>query len=342
MRISRIAAFVVLAGGCLVSALTAADYPQAEISNGPVHAKLYLPDAKTGFYRSTRFDWSGVISSLEFGGHNYYGPWFTKQDAAVRDFIYKDADIVVSAESGSMGPADEFQTPLGYDAAAVGGTFVKIGVGVLRKADNSSYSAFKKYELVDPGKWSVRKGADFVEFTQELTDTATGYGYVYRKTVRLTSGKPEMTIEHSLTNTGRVAIASKLYNHNFLVLDQNATGPDYVITMPYAVTTRQPPNKEMAEVRGNQIVYLQTLQDHDTVAMPVEGFGGDAKDYDIRVENKKAGAGMRVVGDCPLASVALWSIRSVLAIEPFINVAIEPGKEMTWKYTYSYYTLAKN
>ena len=342
MRSNRIAAFVVLAGGCFVSALVAADYPQVEISNGLVRAKLYLPDAKAGFYRSTRFDWSGVISSLEFGGHNYYGPWFTKQDSAVRDFIYKDADIVVSAESGSMGPADEFQTPLGYDAAAPGGTFVKIGVGVLRKADNSAYSAFKKYELVDPGKWSVRKGADFVEFIQELTDPATGYGYVYRKTLRLMSGKPEMTIEHSLTNTGRVAIASKLYNHNFLVLDQNATGPDYVITMPYAVTTRQPPNKDMAQVRGNQIVYLKTLQDHDTVAMPVEGFGGDAKDYDIRVENRKAGAGMRVVGDRPLASVALWSIRSVLAIEPFINIAVEPGKEMAWKYTYSYYTLPKN
>jgi hypothetical protein len=342
MQFKSAVAVLALAGGCFVSALVAADYPQTEISNGLIRAKLYLPDAKTGFYRSTRFDWSGVISSLEFGGHNYYGPWFTKQDAAVRDFIYKDTDIVVSAESGSMGPADEFQTPLGYDAAAPGGTFVKIGVGVLRKADNSPYSAFKKYELVDPGKWSVRKGSDFVEFTQELTDAATGYGYVYRKTVRLTSGKPEMTIEHSLRNTGRLTIATKLYNHNFLVLDQTATGPDYVITMPFAVTTRQPPNKEMAEVRGNQIVYLKMLQDHDTVAMPVEGFGGDAKDYDIRVENRKAGAGMRVVGDHPLASVALWSIRSVMAIEPFINVAAEPGKEMTWKYTYSYYAVPKN
>jgi hypothetical protein len=342
MRFRLAVAVMALAGGCFVSALRAADYPQAEISNGQIHAKLYLPDAKAGFYRSTRFDWSGVISSLEFGGHNYYGRWFTKQDSAVRDFVYKDSDIVVSAESGSMGPADEFQTPLGFDAAAVGGTFVKIGVGVLRKADATPYSAYKKYELVDPGKWSVRKGTDFVEFTQELTDPATGYGYVYRKTVRLTSGKPEMAIEHLLKNTGRIAISSKLYNHNFLVLDQNATGPDYVITMPFAVTTRQPPNKDMAEVRGNQIVYLKTLQDQDTVSMQVQGFGADAKDYDIRVENKKAGAGLRVVGDRPLASVALWSIRSVMAIEPFITVAVEPGKEMTWKYTYTYYALPKN
>ena len=205
MRIRFLTAMCIVTGGCLVSAAFAADFPQAEISNGQIRAKIYLPDAQNGFYRSTRFDWSGVISSLEFGGHNYYGPWFTKQDPAVRDFIYKDSDIVVSSESGSMGPADEFQTPLGYDAAAAGGTFIKIGVGVLRKADSTPYSAYKKYEIVDSGKWSVRKGADFVEFTQELTDAATGYGYLYRKTVRLTPGKPEMVMEHSLKNTGRQA-----------------------------------------------------------------------------------------------------------------------------------------
>ena len=77
MRLNTIAAVLFVTGGFLVSAVSAADYPQAEISNGVIHAKLYLPDAKTGFYRSTRFDWSGVISSLKFGGHNYYGPWFT-------------------------------------------------------------------------------------------------------------------------------------------------------------------------------------------------------------------------------------------------------------------------
>jgi hypothetical protein len=59
------------------------------------------------------------------------------------------------------------------------------------------------------------------------------------------------------------------------------------------------------------------------------------------VENRTLGAGMRVTGDRPLASMALWSIRSVLAIEPFIAIAVEPGGEMTWEYTYSYYALPK-
>src|SRR5262249_11443629 len=52
--------------------------PQAEINNGLLKAQLYLPDAQKGFYRGTRFDWSGVIGSLEYQGHRYYGPWFTR------------------------------------------------------------------------------------------------------------------------------------------------------------------------------------------------------------------------------------------------------------------------
>ncbi len=313
--------------------------PKAQISNGVIGATIYLPDAKTGFYRGTRFDWSGVISRLTFSGHQYYGPWFTKQDATVRDFVYRDADIVVSPESGSMGPADEFQTPLGYDAAPVGGTFIKVGVGVLRKPDARPYSAFAKYELVDPGKWSVKNGGDYVEFVQELNDPASGYAYVYRKVVRLTERQPQMRIEHSLKNTGKMSIHTNLYNHNFLTLDGMPTGPDDTITVPFEIKSSKPVTNGLAEIQGKNIVYLKSLQDKDTVAMPVEGFGPDPKDYDIRVENKKLGAGMRIVGDRPLASVALWSIRSVLAIEPFVAVAAEPGQEATWAYTYTYYTI---
>src|SRR5262245_58401731 len=136
--------------GLSISALVvhAADPPQAEIANQHLRAKLYLPDAQNGFYRSTRFDWSGVVWSLEYQGHNFYGPWFTQYDPSVRDFIYKGSDIIVGAASAMMGPVDEFQKPLGYETAKAGDTFVKVGVGVLRKPDTESYASFKKYEIV--------------------------------------------------------------------------------------------------------------------------------------------------------------------------------------------------
>jgi hypothetical protein len=41
-------------------------FPEATISNGQITAKIHLPDPRRGFYRSTRFDWSGMIASLEF------------------------------------------------------------------------------------------------------------------------------------------------------------------------------------------------------------------------------------------------------------------------------------
>src|SRR5262245_35862028 len=114
----------------LMLPMRAADFPAAEISNGELRVKIYLPDAKNGFYRSTRFDWSGVIGSLIYKGHEFYGPWFQRVDPKVHDFSYDGADVVASPFSASNGPTEEFQTngsALGFDEAKAGETFIKIG-----------------------------------------------------------------------------------------------------------------------------------------------------------------------------------------------------------------------
>src|SRR5215813_12594341 len=72
----------------------AAGYPEAEISNGQITAKMYLPDAKNGYYRSTRFDWSGAIHSLQYKGHNFYGTWYDRIDPKVINWVYQGSDIV--------------------------------------------------------------------------------------------------------------------------------------------------------------------------------------------------------------------------------------------------------
>ncbi len=118
-------------------AVMAAGPPVAEISNGKVRVSVYLPDPVNGFYQGTRFDWSGVVASLEANGRSYYGPWFTKRSETVHDFIYDGEDIVAGPCSSTMGPADEFH-PLGYDAAKPGGAFVKIGVGMLKRIDEKA------------------------------------------------------------------------------------------------------------------------------------------------------------------------------------------------------------
>jgi hypothetical protein len=324
--------------GLSIGLLPAADFPKAEITNGQIRAKIYLPDAKNGYYRATRFDWSGVVYSLQYKGHDYYGPWFQKTDPKVHDFVYEGPDIIAGPCSAITGPVDEFR-PLGWDEAKPGGNFIKIGVGALRKPDKSKYDNYALYEVVDPGKWTIRNDGDSIEFTQEVADSSSGYGYTYRKTVRLTRGKPEMVLEHNLKNAGTHAIRTAVYNHNFLVLDRQPPGPGFVISVPFQIQTKRPPNKKLAETRGNEIVYLKTLEGRDVVTTPIEGFGDNPKDNEIRIENSRLGAGMRITADRPLSSESLWSIRTVIAMEPFVSMAIEPGNEFTWKSTYNYYTL---
>jgi len=156
----------------------------------------------------------------------------------------------------------------------------------------------------------------------------------------VTAGQPKMLIEHSLRNTGTRAIETSVYDHNFLVLDGQTTGPGFTITFPFALSSDRPPEKQLAELRANQVVYLKNLRGQETAYTTIQGFGNSADDYKIRIENVTVNAGMIITGDRPLAQVSLWSIRSVLSVEPFIEISIQPGSQMSWKYDYEYYTLS--
>lgn len=324
----------------------ASSAPQVEINNGVLKAHVYLPDAQNGFYRGTRFDWSGVIGSLEYQGHRYYGRWFTKTDPTVNDFLYQGAEIVAGPCSAITGPVEEFSTDdqaLGYEEAKPDGTFLKIGVGVLRKPHaGGRYNRFRLYDMVDPGTWKVQTTGNGIAFTHEVVDPSSGYGYRYQKTIQLAQGRPDMVIDHTLKNTGKRTLASSVYNHNFLVLDGQPPGPDFVLKLPFELKTTRASNHALAEVRGNQIVYLRALRERETVFLPLQGFGPTAADYRFTIENKKTGAGLRITGDRPLSKLVLWSIRSVLSLEPFLAMVIEPGQEFTWRYTYTYYLIDGN
>ena len=304
----------------------AAEIPQAQISNGLIHARLYLPDAQNGYYRATRFDWAGVFASLEYQGHNYFGQWFEHYDPKVNDSI--------------SGPVEEFfkdKVALGYDRAKAGGTFIRIGVGVLRKPEEARFDQFKTYDIVDAGTRATRSGPDWIEFTQKLNGPF-GYAYLYRKTVRLTPGKPELLLEHTLKNTGRTVIETSVYDHNMFVIDHQPTGPDFVLQVPFDLRATRDLNG-LAVIQGHRLAYLQQLRKGQTVYTGLQGFGASLRDYDIRVENHKVGAGVRITGDRPLSEFVLWSIRTVLSPEPYLAMRVEPGQEFTWRIAYNFYTL---
>lgn len=311
----------------MATPLFAADPPQAEIANGALRAKLYLPDAADGYYRATRFDWSGVIASLEFQGHSYFGVWFPRYDPKLHDSI--------------TGPVEEYRTGesgLGYDEAKVGGTFVRIGVGLLKKPGEARFGQFETYAIVDNGKWSTKVSTDAVEFTHRLADPSSGYAYLYKKTVRLAKGQPRLIIEHSLKNTGTKAIETNVYNHGFFVIDGQPSGPDFTVKFPFEVKALAD-LQGLAEVHGKELHYLRELSGGESVHSQLTGFGDSARDFDFRVENRKTGAGVHVSGDRPLWKIDFWSIRTTVCPEEYINMKIEQGQESHWQIVYDFYLL---
>lgn len=297
-------------------------FPQVQISNGQIRATLHLPDAQAGYYRATRFDWSGSIASLEWKGHTYFGQWFERHDPKINDAI--------------TGPVEEFDN-LGYNEAAPGGSFVRIGVGAVRRPDEPAYRKFATYDIVDPGRWTVRTFGDAVEFVHELGDT-NGYAYEYRKEVRLVGNR--MLLEHRLKNTGRKPIATNVYNHNFFMLDGQPTGPDFVVRLAFEPQVASPFNG-LADIRGKDVVYLQEVQKGQSVSTRITGFGASVTDHDFRVENRKTGAAVRQTGDRPVTRMILWSPRTTICPEAFIDLRVEPGQETTWRIGYEFYEVAK-
>jgi hypothetical protein len=307
-------------------ALYAQEYPKAEITNGVIKASLYLPDAEKGSYRATRFDWSGVIYSLTYKGHEYYGRWYAKHDPLVHDAI--------------TGPAESFDTAgagPGYAEAKPGGSFLRLGVGLVEKIEEPAFNPFRTYKVVDPGQWTVKKGKDWIEFTQRLPDKI-GYGYIYTKRISLHRGAPEMVISHSLKNTGAKVIETTQYNHNFFVIDGKPSGPGITVRFPFDLRATSG-FKGLLEVRGRELVFLKELTGQQSVQSLLEGFGASAKDYDITVENRNAGAGARITADRPIVRINFWTRRETFCPEPYIQLRIEPGRTEKWVTRYQYFTL---
>jgi hypothetical protein len=296
-------------------------FPHTEITNGIIRAKIFLPDSKDGYYRGSRFDWSGVIPELEYMGHSYFGKWFEKYDPHITDAI--------------MGPVEEF-APVGFDEAKAGDNFLKIGVGMLVKQDEAKYFFSTPYQIVNAGTWKVKKKADHVAFIQQLKSQE--YAYEYKKTVELTKGKAEMVLSHTLKNTGQKNIETNVYDHNFFVMDNQLTGPDVTISFLFKPTGDAGKTASFGNLQDTQIRFQKELVNNDHLQYKsIQGYSNSPKDYDIRIENHKTGAAVRITCDQPLSNLAFWSASKTVCPEPYIRVNIKSGETFKWKIFYQFY-----
>jgi hypothetical protein len=300
------------------------DFPHVSLKSHNFLGIVFLPNAEHGFYRASRFDWSGVIGCASYKGHTYWGQWFGKYDPLVNDSI--------------TGPVEEFRSPdgaQGYSEAKPGGLFVKIGVGVLRKPSDTPYQFGYTYPLVDPGTWTVKSSRRKVRFEQTLA-SPTGVSYRYVKVLSVSRDGSQLTLHHTLTNLGVKPLVTDVYDHDFFMLDGRPTGPGFSVQTGFTPVL-QDSLAPYATLRNGSIVYQKALPAHGSAATYITGFDPHASGYRIRVQDTVSLTGVEQTADRPIAKFYLWSIRTTVAPEAYIHLDIAPGKSESWTIRYKFF-----
>jgi hypothetical protein len=295
--------------------------PDATIANHHIKMRLFLPDPTVGYYRGARFDWSGIIERVEFGGHRVFAPFQLDWRPALHDHV--------------AGPAEEFDMddPQGYADAPVGGKFVKIGVGFLKRPDDRDYAFMRPYEIADGGQWDVEKGADRIEFRHTL-GPKNDWGYVYTKRIVLAADGPGFAISHTLLNTGTKPIETVHYNHNFTIVDDDTIGPGYSVLFPFDVAAFNERGWDMVKVDGNRLDVTQAVtKGHIWAEFAAPK---TVKENTFTVTHAKSGINMVVTGDRPLYRYRIFANSRALCPEPFIPVNVAPGKSAGWSTRYTF------
>lgn len=302
-----------------------ADHPKARIHNGAMQAVVFLPDAQNGYYRGPRFDWSGVVGCASLNGHTFFGEWFNRYDPTGNDAI--------------TGPAEEFRHPtseLGYDDAVPGGSFLKIGVGVLRRVDEKPYRFGGDYPIIDHGTWTVKAKERSITFRQVL-HSDIGYSYVYEKTLSFDKQGNVLTLSHTLRNTGAKPLDTAVYNHDFFMIDHQPIDAGTEVRLPF-VPAFDHPLPASATLDGKTVRVTGPMQPRQGIGAYVTGYSSSPSDFDFTFEDTTRGIGVEETADSPLVKMYLWGTPKTLCPEGYIGIHVAPGQSQSWTLHYRFFT----
>jgi hypothetical protein len=313
--------------GGLTKALSAGEFPSVRVAAEGVEALVYRPDARRGFYRGPRFDGSGMIARVTWQGHTLFGPWRAPHDPCANDH--------------AVGPAEEFGMgifgmpgPLGFAEAAVGETFLKIGVGVQRKDRPGPYAFSHNYPIVDPGAWRVTQAAGRARF-EHVAPAVRGYRYRYIKELRLE--RNGFTLAHRLANTGRREIRTCHYNHHFILLDGAPLGPAYRLELPFRPAVSKPA-RALVKTGAGWLEYARCLKAKEAWFSVLAAKPMPASRNWFRVVQRETGVAVRVVTEGVCKRFHLFATAKVICPEPFSVFRLKPGQAREWTIRYEFET----
>lgn len=268
-------------------------------------------------YNFSRFDWSGKITQVQFKNMPLT--------------ITERTDFVNDAAFGK-GFYNEFgiDTAIGFEETAIGDWFHKIGIGLLQK-ETEEYIFHKKHKI-KPAQFETSTAPNKVVINC-ISESVNGYAYKLKKEIKLL--KSGFEIRYNLENKGEKDIQTSEYVHNFMAINEQLMGSDYVLRFPFQLKPeqfRETVNKEKKVVLGtNEFGFSGT---------PNEQFffsyisGDNFVDASWELTNRSTNIGISETASFKTQKINLWGWEHVISPELFYPIFIQAGETTKWSRTY--------
>lgn len=298
------------------------NYPWTRLANAHVALTVALPDAHAGLYRGSRFDPSGMVTRMQWGEHSFFGPWCSLDKPTNHDNV--------------MGTAEEFdiQNPQTYDQTAVGESFMKISVGLVRRIDEKPYRFHVNNPIDCPAEWTWEQHPTWIEFRHQLQGP-TGYAYLYTKRLTLLDDAPGFVIRRTLRNLGSHSLRTEHYAHNFVVINGHRADENH--TLRFSANGSLAPQLAQDDpfrLQERELQITAALREGRAHYYLVHGLE-QQPNHTLTVAHVGSNAALRIAGDYPVTKLALYLRSEALCPEPFVLIELDPGQERTWSTTYT-------
>lgn len=285
--------------------------------NMEIHIDLPLEN-----YKLSRFDWTGKIVAVKY-----------------KDIYVTGVEKMNIADDVNYGKGfyNEFgiEVPVAYNEAGKGEWFHKIGIGLLKKVDEK-YSFSKNYEI-QPAEFKVTSKSNKIVIVCK-SQNVNGYSYELKKDIELL--ERGFIIKYFLHNTGAKTISTNEYNHNFLAINNDLMGSNYVLKFSFELKS------ELFEAIVNQDEKVEIGQNEITFnGTPGEPFffsnlsGGKNVDATWELINTKNKIGISETGSFKTKKINLWGSTHVISPELFFDVRVDPGGKIEWSRKYSVFEI---
>ena len=273
-------------------------------------------------YGFSRFDWTGKISKVSFQNIEFAG---IERTDILNEFQYGQGFY---NEFGIDGALD-------YQEVQKGEWFHKIGIGLLKK-DDDSYNFHKKYDI-RPAKFEVQSDGNDMIINCRSEESN---GYAYNLTKRIELNDAGFTIKYTLRNQGIKDIVIDEYNHNFMAIGKDLIGSNYILRFPFEL--KQNAFNEAVNLEGKVEVTDREFRFNGT---PNDQFfyanisGGKSVNASWELINTERNVGIRETGSFNTNKINLWGWKHVISPELFFKIDLKPGETAEWSRIYDIFRI---